>query len=42
MGGLEGLLATFSTSISATKILGETADTGTQPDSAPQLPLKTA
>jgi len=32
----------FSTSISPTRKLGATAETGTQPDSAPQKPLKTA
>src|SRR6185295_13330415 len=32
----------FSISICSTRILGETAETGTHPDSAPQVPLKTA
>src|SRR5215510_12791636 len=32
----------FSISISSTRMLGDTAETGTQQDSAPQLPLNTA
>ena len=40
MGGFSCPFIFFSTSISETRMLGETAETGTQPDSAPQVPLK--
>ena len=41
-GGRSFDLAFFSISISETRIAGETADTGTLPDSAPQYPLNTS
>jgi hypothetical protein len=41
-GGRSCDLAFFSISISETSIAGETADTGTLPDSAPQYPLNTS
>ena len=40
-GGLVLDFCTFSVSISENSRLGATEDTGTQPDSAPQVPLKT-
>ena len=42
MGGLSCPRRRFSTSISDTRMLGDTAETGTMPDSAPQVPLKTS
>jgi hypothetical protein len=42
IGGLLADFARFSISISETRMLGATAETGTQPDSAPQEPLKTS
>ena len=41
-GGRSFDLAFFSISIDETRIAGDTADTGTLPDSAPQMPLKTS
>ena len=42
IGGLSCPLRRFSTSISVTRRLGETAETGHQPDSAPHVPLNTS
>lgn len=42
MGGLSWSRTRFSISICDTRMLGEMAETGTQPDSAPHVPLNTA